>query len=170
MSRPTSTKAVFIHAFQGEHKYAVVPLGARTARTRRPQIADRVRDEAVWRITRRATSGCAARYPRVSSQHTAPAARASSFDGLIALLARPLLGRRWSPSCTLAYDSMISEAISSGLLASVPALMLVLDSAGSHNDLTGMAAAVKQGDVQRLAPQPGRASGSEFPTKFSHPC
>src|SRR5436309_1591737 len=47
---------------------------------------------------------------------------------------------------------MISEAISSGLLASVTALMLVLDSAGSHNDLTGMAAAVRQGDVQRLAP------------------
>jgi hypothetical protein len=69
---------------------------------------------------------------------------------------------------TLVYDSMISKATSSGLLASVTAPTLVLDSAGSNNDLTGMAAAVKQGDVQRLAPQPGRASGSEFPTNFSH--
>lgn len=43
---------------------------------------------------------------------------------------------------TLVYDSMISEATSGRLLASVTVPTLVLDSAGSSDDLTGMAVTV----------------------------
>ena len=43
---------------------------------------------------------------------------------------------------TLVYDSMISEATSSQLLASVTVPTLVLDSEGSSDDLIGMAATV----------------------------
>lgn len=43
---------------------------------------------------------------------------------------------------TLVYDCLISEAASFDLLASVNAPTLVLDSAGSSDDLTGMAATV----------------------------
>lgn len=46
---------------------------------------------------------------------------------------------------TLVYDSMISEATSSQLLASVAVPTLVLDSEGSSDDLTSMAAAVARG-------------------------
>ena len=45
---------------------------------------------------------------------------------------------------TLVYDSMISEATSSQLLASVTVPTLVLDSEGSSDDLLGMAATVAQ--------------------------
>jgi pimeloyl-ACP methyl ester carboxylesterase len=47
-----------------------------------------------------------------------------------------------SVSHTLVYDSLISEATSLKMLASVTAPTLVLDSAGSTDDLTGMAATV----------------------------
>jgi hypothetical protein len=43
---------------------------------------------------------------------------------------------------TLVYDSMISEATSSQVLSSVSVPTLVLDSEGSSDDLTGMAATV----------------------------
>ena len=43
---------------------------------------------------------------------------------------------------TLVYDSLISEATSFDLLASVTVPTLVLDSEGSSNDLIGMAATV----------------------------
>lgn len=43
---------------------------------------------------------------------------------------------------TLVYDSLVSEATSSDLLASVTIPTLVLDSEGSSDDLTGMAATV----------------------------
>lgn len=46
---------------------------------------------------------------------------------------------------TLVHDSMISEATSSQLLASVTVPTLVLDSEGSGDDLTGMAATVARG-------------------------
>ncbi len=45
---------------------------------------------------------------------------------------------------TLVYDSIVSEAMSFELLASVTAPTLVLDSAGSSDDLTGMAATVAE--------------------------
>ncbi|MFH5212053.1 alpha/beta fold hydrolase [Antrihabitans sp. NCIMB 15449] len=47
-----------------------------------------------------------------------------------------------SVSHTLVYDSLISEATSLKMLASVTTPTLVLDSAGSTDDLTGMAATV----------------------------
>lgn len=43
---------------------------------------------------------------------------------------------------TLVYDSVISDASSFDLLASVPVSTLVLDSLGSSDNLTGMAATV----------------------------
>jgi pimeloyl-ACP methyl ester carboxylesterase len=46
---------------------------------------------------------------------------------------------------TLVYDSLISEATSFNLLASVIVPILVLDSEGSSNDLIGMAATVASG-------------------------
>ncbi len=61
-----------------------------------------------------------------------------------------IAGMRGSPSWsameavahTLVYDSMISEATCGRLLASVTVPTLVLESAGSSDDLTGMAATV----------------------------
>lgn len=47
-----------------------------------------------------------------------------------------------SVSHTLVYDSLISEATSFAMLAAVTVPTLVLDSAGSTDDLTGMAATV----------------------------
>jgi pimeloyl-ACP methyl ester carboxylesterase len=56
---------------------------------------------------------------------------------------------------TLVYDCLISETTSYGLLAAVSTPTLVIDSEGSDDDLTSMAAAVAQGmpnaSLQRLA-------------------
>lgn len=57
---------------------------------------------------------------------------------------------------TLVYDSMISEATTSQLLASVAVPTLVLDSEGSSDDLTGMAATVAREHARRLPPKPDR--------------
>jgi pimeloyl-ACP methyl ester carboxylesterase len=46
---------------------------------------------------------------------------------------------------TLVYDSLVSEATSFDLLAAVSVPTLILDSEGSSNDLTGMAATVAKG-------------------------
>lgn len=70
---------------------------------------------------------------------------------------------------TLVYDSLLSEATSSDLLAAVPVPTLVLDSEGSSTDITGMAPP---------SPRPCRtrptaawpASGTASPTTSSPPC
>jgi pimeloyl-ACP methyl ester carboxylesterase len=75
------------------------------------------------------------------------------FVTSIGVPAEMVAGMRETPSWaameavahTLVYDSMIGEATSFELLASVAVPTLVLDSEGSSDDLTGMAATVARG-------------------------
>ncbi len=57
---------------------------------------------------------------------------------------------------TLVYDSMLSEETSLELLARVGVPTLVLDSEGSSDNLTGMAATVAGSIAARRAPESGR--------------